>query len=81
MCAAAEIPLFTAHGLRQYTATHFKYPRRAQKILGYMNMRTTELYLHDLGVDVKSVSVFEAITHEITYEDNSAKKEGPTAMQ
>ena len=81
VCSAAEVPLFTAHSLRHYLATNFKDPRRAQKILGHMNIRTTEIYLHDLGVDIESASIFEAITHEITHETDSGKKEGATVLQ
>ena len=45
-----------------------KDPRRAQKVLGHMNIRTTEIYLHDLGVDREAAGIFEDITHGITHE-------------
>lgn len=51
LCEKAGIPFFAAHSLRHFMATHLKDPRRAQKVLGHMNIRTTEIYLHDLGVD------------------------------
>jgi integrase len=68
VCAKAGVPLSTAHSLRHYVATHFNDPRRAQKILGHMNLRTTEIYLHDLGVDRGAAEIFESHTHEITHE-------------
>mgnify|MGYP007018417110 CR=1 FL=1 len=38
------------------------------KVLGHMNIRTTEIYLHDLGVDREAAGIFEDITHGITHE-------------
>ena len=29
-----------------------------------MDIRTTEIYLHDLGVDREAAGIFEDITHE-----------------
>jgi hypothetical protein len=49
-------------------AGHVGDPRRAQKVLGHMNIRTTEIYLHDLGVDREAAGIFEDITHGITHE-------------
>lgn len=42
-------------------ATHFDDPHWAQKVLGHKNLRTTEIYLHELGVDRKAADVFESI--------------------
>ncbi|WP_302785420.1 tyrosine-type recombinase/integrase, partial [Bilophila wadsworthia] len=68
LCEKAGIPFFAAHSLRHFMATHLKDPRRAQKVLGHMNIRTTEIYLHDLGVDREAAGIFEDITHGITHE-------------
>ena len=81
VCERAEIPLFTAHSIRHFVATHFNDPRRAQKILGHENLKTTEIYLHDLGVDMGAAAIFEAITHGITHEGEQVKEEGPTVLQ
>lgn len=53
-------------------------PHRAQKILGHMNLRTTEIYLHDLGVDTETVVFFEAITNRITNSDDLPKEKRAT---
>ena len=68
LCARAGVAHFSAHSLRHFMATHFDDPRRAQKVLGHMNIRTTEIYLHDLGVDREAAGIFEDITHGITHE-------------
>lgn len=81
LCRRAEVPPFTAHCLRHFVATHFDDPHRAQKILGHMNLRTTEIYLHDLGVDRGAAAVFEAITNKITNSDDSTKEKGATVFQ
>ena len=81
LCRRAEVPAFTAHCLRHFVATHFDDPHRAQKILGHMNLRTTEIYLHDLGVDRGAAAVFEAITNKITNSDDSPKEKGATVFQ
>lgn len=81
VCEKAEIPLFTAHCIRHFVATHFNDPRRAQKILGHENLKTTEIYLHDLGVDMGAAGIFESITHEITHETEKDKKEGGHFLQ
>ena len=75
------LPLFAAHSLRHYVATHFNDPRRAQLVLGHMNIRTTEIYLHELGVDRGVADIFEAITNQITNEDENNKEKGVTVLQ
>ena len=81
VCKRAEVPLFTAHCLRHFVATHFNDPRRAQKILGHENLKTTEIYLHELGVDMGAAAIFESITHEITHEKDLDAKKGSTVIQ
>ena len=73
--------MFTAHSLRHYIATHFNDPRRAQKILGHANLKTTEIYLHDLGLDIEAAAIFEAITNRITNRPAEDEKEGSTVLQ
>ena len=63
LCARAGVAHFSAHSLRHFMATHFDDPHRAQKVLGHKNLRTTEIYLHELGVDRKAADVFESITN------------------
>ena len=60
LCARAGVAHFSAHSLRHFMATHFDDPHRAQKVLGHKNLRTTEIYLHELGVDRKAADVFES---------------------
>ena len=81
VCKKAEVPLFTAHSLRHYVATHFNDPRRAQLVLGHMNIRTTEIYLHELGVDRGVADIFETITNQITNEDENCEEKGVTVLQ
>lgn len=81
LCHKAEVPQFGAHCLRHYLATHFNDPHRAQKILGHMNLRTTEIYLHDLGVDREAADVFESITHKITHSQDEKTEKGATVLQ
>ena len=59
-------------------------PHRAQKVLGHMNLRTTEIPLHDLVVDREAAAVFEGITNRITNGDDSPKRKGllfPVALE
>lgn len=81
VCEKAEVPLFTAHSLRHFVATYFNDPRRAQKILGHGNLKTTEIYLHDLGVDMDAATVFESITNENTNGSTFDEKKEPTVLQ
>lgn len=68
LCKKADIPHFGAHSLRHFMATNFHDPYKAQKILGHQNLRTTEIYLHDLEVDRKTAEMFDTITHDLTHE-------------
>ncbi len=78
LCLRAGVRHFGAHSLRHFMATGFHDPYKAQKVLGHQNLKTTEIYLHDLGVDREAASVFEDITNRITNGENSAPN---TAMQ
>lgn len=77
LCKRAEIPHFGAHSLRHFLATGFHDPYRAQKVLGHQNLRTTEIYLHDLGVDRGAAEVFENITNQITNGPGSEPETSP----
>ncbi len=72
LCLRAGVPHFGAHSLRHFIATGFHDPYRAQKVLGHQNLKTTEIYLHDLGVDREAATIFEDITNRITDEKKSA---------
>jgi len=71
LCLRAGVPHFGAHSLRHFIATGFHDPYRAQKVLGHQNLKTTEIYLHDLGVDREAATIFEDITNRITNEKKS----------
>lgn len=77
LCKRAGVAHFGAHSLRHFLATGIHDPYRAQKVLGHQNLRTTEIYLHDLGVDRGVAEVFENITNQITNEPKSAKEALP----
>lgn len=81
LCKRAGVAHFGAHSLRHFLATGFNDPYRAQKILGHQNLKTTEIYLHDLGVDRGAADVFEGITNEITNGANSTNEKGATVFQ
>lgn len=81
LCLRAGVTHFGAHALRHYLATHFPDVRKAQKILGHKHLKTTEIYLHDLGVDREAADVFEGITHKITHEEFSGNEKGATFLQ
>ncbi len=70
LCLRAGVTHFGAHSLRHFLATGFHDPYKAQKVLGHQNLKTTEIYLHDLGVDREAAAVFEDITNRITNEKN-----------
>ena len=59
----------------------FDDPHRAQKVLGHKNLRTTEIYLHELGVDRKAADVFESITNEITNGKSSTNEKRAYFLQ
>ena len=46
-----------------------------------MNLRTTEIYLHDLGVDRGAAEIFEAITNRITNSAEIANEKRATVLQ
>ncbi|MBD5641235.1 MAG: site-specific integrase [Desulfovibrio sp.] len=71
LCKRAGIAHFGAHSLRHFMATNFHDPYSAQKVLGHQNLRTTEIYLHDLDVDRNAASLFDNITHGLTHETES----------
>ena len=81
LCARAGVAHFSAHSLRHFMATHFDDPHRAQKVLGHKNLRTTEIYLHELGVDRKAADVFESITNEITNGKSSTNEKRAYFLQ
>lgn len=68
LCKRAGVAHFGAHSLRHFMATNFHDPYKAQKVLGHQNLRTTEIYLHDLEVDRGAADVFENITNGLTNE-------------
>jgi integrase len=56
LCARAGVPTYTAHCIRHHVATLMvdtgkANARQIQRFLGHMNLKTTEIYLHDLTVD------------------------------
>ena len=81
LCARAGVAPFSAHSLRHFMATHFDDPHRAQKVLGHKNLRTSEIYLHDLGVDRKAAGIFESITNEITNGKSSTNEKRAYLLQ
>lgn len=81
LCLRAGVTHFGAHALRHYLATHFPDVRQAQKVLGHKHLKTTEIYLHDLGVDREAADVFEDITHKITHEDFSGNEKRAYLLQ
>lgn len=46
-----------------------------------MNLKTTEIYLHDLEVDRDATDIFGDITYKIMYGDSEDKEKGPTVLQ
>lgn len=39
-----------------------------------MNLKTTEIYLHELGVNREAADIFDAITHKTTHSQKSDTK-------
>lgn len=72
LCAKAGISKpFTAHCIRHYIATALTDAdkvdvRSAQKLLGHMNIRTTQIYLHDLAVDRRTATTIQGIADAIS---------------
>ncbi len=63
VCKRAKVPQFTAHSVRHYIASVMADSRKAtsrqiQNFLGHMNLRTTEIYLHDLRMDTDILDAF-----------------------
>lgn len=81
LCARAEVAHFGAHSLRHFLATGFNDPYRAQKVLGHQNLKTTEIYLHDLQVDRDAAGVFETITNQITNCESSTNEKRAHLLQ
>jgi integrase len=65
LCKRAEIEKpFTAHCIRHHVASRIAdsrkaTPRQIQQFLGHMNLRTTEIYLHELRVDHDILEAFD----------------------
>ncbi|WP_163813098.1 site-specific integrase [Pseudodesulfovibrio sp. JC047] len=65
LCERAKIKKpFTAHCIRHHVASRFADSRKAthrqiQQYLGHMNLRTTEIYLHEMSVDRDIVKAFD----------------------
>lgn len=78
LCKRAGVRHFGAHSLRHYVATNIHDPYRAQKVLGHQNLRTTEIYLHELEVDRGAAEVFERITNGLA---NGPENEAPEAPE
>ena len=81
VCKRAEVAHFGAHSLRHFLATGFNDPYRAQKVLGHQNLKTTEIYLHDLKVDRDTAGVFETITNQITNCESSTNEKEAHLLQ
>jgi integrase len=63
VCTRADVKPFTAHSIRHYIASAMADSRKAtsrqiQNFLGHMNIRTTEIYLHDLRMDTDILTAF-----------------------
>lgn len=63
LCDRAHVNRFTAHALRHHIASviddsHKATHRQIQRFLGHMNLRTTEIYLHDLRIDDDILGAF-----------------------
>lgn len=74
--AGLEKP-FTAHAIRHHVASrisdsHKATTRQIQKFLGHMNVRTTEIYLHELHVDHSILDAFN------TPENTTSKAQNDT---
>lgn len=71
LCAQAGITRpITAHCIRHYIATALTDAakvdvRAAQRLLGHMNIRTTQIYLHDLAVDRSTAATIQGIADAI----------------
>ena len=51
------------------------------KTVWRVTLRTTEIYLHELGVDRKAADVFESITNEITNGKSSTNEKRAYFLQ
>jgi integrase len=63
VCERAGVKPFTAHCVRHFIASAMADSRKAtsrqiQQFLGHMNLRTTEIYLHELRTDVDILGAF-----------------------
>ncbi|WP_161635964.1 tyrosine-type recombinase/integrase [Desulfonatronovibrio hydrogenovorans] len=70
LCKAAQVRHFTAHSLRHYMASALqnqKYDLRSiQILLGHQNLKTTQIYLHELAVDQAVAGQVESISEQIS---------------
>lgn len=82
LCARSGISKpFTAHCIRHYIATALTDAdkvdvRSAQRLLGHQNIRTTQIYLHDLAVDRRTATTIQGIADALNTNSstNSSKK-------
>lgn len=85
LCAAAGVPAFTAHSIRHYIASALGDDRQdlrsVQQLLGHQNIKTTQIYLHELSVDRKMgdtvMQISNKIANRIANENENANKKSP----
>lgn len=85
LCKAAKVRHFTAHALRHYMATALqesKYDLRSiQILLGHQNLKTTQIYLHELAVDQAVAGQVESISEKISNSIANKIANGPDIRQ
>ena len=75
------IALFRSESVYSPSLQSVQFRRRAQLVRGHMNIRATEIYLHELGVDRGVADIFKVITNQITNEPEADKEKGVTVLQ